>query len=153
GLEHRPGTGNPRRMRTAYLHHRTDRSRFRTPLRANPAPASAGSTGDAGRSDIAWTCGRFAMGQDKPSGGPIFRSTRHPALACPVRSLPGIHGPDVSCAYPNGIPGFDAGRSETRVGWGKITNYTAQAAATPVFETLARGRTSNIKRRVERNPV
>jgi len=34
-----------------------------------------------------------------------------------------------------------------------MTGYTAQAAATQVLETLARGRTSKINRRVERNPV
>ena len=34
-----------------------------------------------------------------------------------------------------------------------MTGYAAQAAATQVFETLACGRTSKIKRRVERNPV
>jgi len=34
-----------------------------------------------------------------------------------------------------------------------MTGYAAQAAATQVFETVARGRTSKIKRRVERNPV
>jgi hypothetical protein len=34
-----------------------------------------------------------------------------------------------------------------------MTGYGTQAAATQVFETLACGRTSKIKRRVERNPV
>jgi hypothetical protein len=34
-----------------------------------------------------------------------------------------------------------------------MTDYTAQVAARQVFETQARGRTSKIKRRVERNPA
>ena len=34
-----------------------------------------------------------------------------------------------------------------------MTDYAAQVSATQVFETLARGRTSKINRRVERNPV
>lgn len=34
-----------------------------------------------------------------------------------------------------------------------MTDYTTRVAATQVFETQACGRTSKIKRRVERNPV
>ena len=34
-----------------------------------------------------------------------------------------------------------------------MTDCTARMGATQVFETQARGRTSKIKRRVERNPV
>jgi hypothetical protein len=154
GPEHRPGLGNPRRMRTAYLHHRTDRSRLRTALRTNPAQEPDGSPGYSGRSYMAWICRRHAVAQNKPFGSSIFRSTRHPVFARVVRGLPGIYGADASGKdSPNGTSGFGAGRSGTGLGWGKMTDYTAQVAARQVFETQARGRTSKIKRRVERNPA
>ena len=153
-LEHRSEPGNPRRMRTAYLHHRSNRSRLRAALRTNPAQEAAGSPGYASGSYMAWICRRHAVAQDKPFGFSIFRSTRHPVFARAVRGLPGIYGTDVSDGdSPNCTAKSGAGRSRTGVGWGKMTDCTAQVTARQVLETQTRGRTSKIKRRVERNPA
>jgi hypothetical protein len=156
GVRRRPRAGDAGGWCTARFYDRIDRRNLRTGLWRPPAQAPAGSPGNAGRSYMAVSGGRPAMGKDQPSDSTVFSATRHAFLACGLRGMPGILG---RTFRGKAFPGTARGGRDAR--WGRMTVYPAVGSPgsrilkeTLFFATRFGGRTSKkITRRVERNPV